>query len=141
MLSFGDIVSGGFLLSFFRRAALATILLVPGPALAEGLILVSDPLACGLTEGSREVSVFKIVDAGHLVLQEHGIDGFEYTCEFERPIAFDWADFKIDSRSGYCNEPGFLEPGVFAMMFTEPGEIIVHATVWDEPIPFRACPR
>lgn len=65
----------------------------------------------------------------------------EYYCEFPA-LDIDWSGDLVETRVGYCSEPGVLTPEiwVFQASHYEPGIVNVWWQGGDEPTRFVACP-
>ncbi|MDF0602217.1 hypothetical protein P1J78_15865 [Psychromarinibacter sp. C21-152] len=76
-----------------------------------------------------------------MVLTDSTMEEIEYFCEFDPPVAFDWSGDRIETRLGYCNEPGIIIPEVFSFEYSqyEPGVVRVWTRGRDEPTVFTAC--
>ena len=100
-------------------------------------VLVSNPVMCGMIQRGEDVQ-----ETG-MVLKSTGMYEIEYYCEFDRQISFDWSRDIIESVVGYCAEPGFISPTVFAVQMSQydPGIVTVWTQGSDEPSRFEACPK
>jgi hypothetical protein len=110
-----------------------------GICLATGVtaqdVLVSNPVMCGMIQRGEDVR-----ETG-MVLESTGMYEIEYFCEFDREISFDWSRDSTKAVVGYCAEPGFISPTVFAVQMNpyEPGIVQVWTQGRDEPTRFEAC--
>ena len=66
----------------------------------------------------------------------------EYYCEFSDAVDLHWDEDRTVTRAGYCSEPGFILPTVFALQMNpyEPGIVRVWQQGGEEPVEFRQCP-
>ena len=125
--------------TFARAAALLGATFLATPILAEAPIFVDDPAACDITGPTRDERVFNITDTGVMVLEEAGMYAIEYGCEFAPAVPLDAPLGDVQTRVGYCSEPGFIDPGVFTFAAHEPGRITVYSSLWDTPSTFAPC--
>ncbi len=75
-------------------------------------------------------------------LTNTGFHTIEYHCEWEPAMALSLGQDSTQSRAGYCEEPGFLEPSLFVLRtFTfEPDVAYLYQSGSDTPTEFRPCP-
>lgn len=117
------------------RAGAGAALLFAGSALPlaaqdDFVMYLDRPEACDLTQDrDYEVRPFDAIHEGEAtVLSVFGMEALEYSCEFAEEIVFDWSESTIQTRVGYCAEPGdYVYPKVFAigMSSSEPDVVLV----------------
>lgn len=100
-------------------------------------VLVTNPVMCGMIQRGEDVQ-----ETG-MVLKSTGMYEIEYFCEFDRQISFDWSRDITEAVVGYCAEPGFISPTVFALQMSQydPGIVNVWTQGRDEPTRFEACTK
>ena len=112
--------------------AFAVFLSIVAPAQAERL--VSNPDMCAFSDpmDAQEVG---------MTLTSSDMFEIEYLCEFSKPIALHWDEERIETRVGFCSEPGHVSPEVWAFQFSpfEPGKVTVWWQGGDEPTIFQSC--
>ena len=81
-------------------------------------MLVTNPEICALAPDAYFGELGMKLTAGSM-------EEIEYFCEFDPPVVFDWTGDHTLARVGYCSEPGFISPEVFAFQFGafEPGVV------------------
>jgi hypothetical protein len=114
----------------FLIAALAT--LATG---AQAERLVTNPQMCAFDDPMDAQEMGMTLDASSFW-------EIEYFCAFEPPIALDWGQERMQSRVGYCSEPGLVTPGVFTFQTSsyEPGTVHLWQQGVEQPTTFQACP-
>jgi hypothetical protein len=119
-------------------AVLFTLFAVP----ASAQVMVNGPQGCALVAGLTGDAVFQAIDEEHMVFDFYGLNAIEYHCAFEPAFDLYWEDGGIQTRIGYCMEPGpFITPGVFTLMDRGDGTAQLDATFSDEPILLDICAR
>lgn len=96
--------------------------------------LVTDPQICamGPDEYKGEVG---------MVLTDTSMEVIEFYCTWAEPLTFDWSGDEMQTRIGYCSEPGFVTPQVWTFQYgsQEPGVVRVWWQDASEPTLFTAC--
>ena len=116
---------------------LAIMLALPAaPGLAEEPpVLVTDPAMCEPISNGEDVQ-----EMGMILVAE-GMYEIEYHCEFAEPLDIYWHEERTIVRAGYCAEPGFIHPTVFAIQMSdyEPGVVRIWEQGSEEPTVFHRC--
>jgi len=113
-----------------------TLMAATAAVAQETPVLVSDPAMCPLIAAGQDVQ-----EMG-MILDANGMYEIEFYCEFQPPIDIYWHEERTDTRVGYCAEPGFINPTVFAFQMSdyEPGLVRVWEQGGEGPTEFHACP-
>ncbi len=132
------------------RSALAAAVLLAGiaPGLAQAeTYLVSDTTGCEAADPVSDSYLTELMGDDRTVLHASGMFAIEWTCEFAEPIDLQWEDGELQTRAGFCMEPGpYIYPTVFVVgLFAgEPD----RAYVWEqgaepagEATQFFLCPE
>lgn len=130
-----------------NRLIAAVLCLAPAVLAAQGTpIHVSDPDACAYTvDVDPELGPYRVItEGGASVLYPWGLEGVEYSCEWETEIelgATD-ADTLRQIRPGYCVAAEHVTPTVFVIeSYAElPGRVRIWQQGADMPEDFFACP-
>jgi len=114
------------------RLSLIALSLLAVPAHAERL--VTNPEMCAFADPMDTQEMGMTLDATSFW-------EIEYFCEFEPPIVLDWSTERMQTRVGYCSEPGLITPGVYTFQSSpyEPGVVMLHEREADVPTEFRTC--
>ena len=107
---------------------------------ASAQVMVNGPLGCALVAGLSDGGVFHAIDEEHMVFDFAVLEAIEYHCAFEPAFDFGGEEGEIQTRIGYCMEPGpFVTPGVFTLMVRGDGMAQLDASFSDEPILLDIC--
>ena len=114
------------------------LILLAAPAVAQDdfVMYLDTPEACAVTQDMdvEERPMAAMHDGGAMVLRAWGMDAIEYYCEFETEIEFDFAETSLQTRAGFCAEPGeYIYPQVFVIGMSEGNPDQVH--VWSSENP------
>ena len=135
MLGFVEVFRRGY---FMIRTFAAVFLLSTAPAAAQ--LMVSGPLGCGLVAGLADGAVFQALDEEHMIFDFAVLEAIEYHCAFEPAFDPSLEDGEIQTRIGYCMEPGpFITPGVFTLLDRGDGTAQLDSSDWDDPILLDIC--
>jgi len=102
------------------------------PLLAE-LDFVTDPAVCDLELFERQERAMTFDGSDFWEI--------EYHCEVEPITPPDWTSDQTQIRAGYCEEPGYLYPGVFVFRSHpgEPGKLYVYQDESGEAVIYHSC--
>ncbi len=107
---------------------------------ASAQVMVNGPLGCSLVAGLSDGGVFHAIDDEHMVFDFSVLEAIEYHCAFEPAFDPYLEDGAVQTRIGYCMEPGpFITPGVFTLMVRGDGMAQLDASFSDEPILLDIC--
>ncbi len=116
------------------------VMLAAAPATAQ--VMVNGPLGCGLVAGLAGDAVYQAIDEEHMVFDFYGIEAIEYHCAFEPAFDIYWEVGEIQTRIGYCMEPGpYITPGVFTLMDRGDGRMQFDSSLSEDPILLDICAR
>ncbi len=105
-------------------------------------VMVDGPRGCGLVAGLSDGAIFHALDEDHMIFDFWSLEAIEYHCAFEPAFDPYLEDGEIQTRIGYCMEPGpFIIPGVFTLMDRGDGMAQLDASFLDEPILLEICPQ
>lgn len=122
----------------FRQIALV-LSLAAAPATAQ--VMVNGPQGCALVAGQTDGGVFHVLDEEHMIFDFAVLEAIEYHCAFEPAFDMYLEDGEIQTRIGYCMEPGpYVTPGVFTLMDRGDGTAQLDMSFWEEPILLDICP-
>jgi parvulin-like peptidyl-prolyl isomerase len=108
------------------------------PAAAQ--VMVNGPQGCDLVTGLADGAVFHALDEEHMIFDFAVLEAIEYHCAFEPAFSPYLEDGEIQTRIGYCMEPGpFLTPGVFTLMDRGDGMAQLDSSFSDDPILLDIC--
>lgn len=128
--------------------ALLPALVLAAPVIAQDdfVMYLDTPEACDATQDmDYEERPFRAIhDGGAMLLSTYGMEAIEYNCEFETEIVFDFSETSLQTRAGYCAEPGdYIYPQVFVigMGAGEPDQVHVWSSTEPsgEAMIFTAC--
>ena len=97
-------------------------------------VIISNAEYCGNVDTGLQ--------AGELELTDTVAQGYEYYCKFDALDRFNWDEFSVQTRAGYCMEPGLLVPQVLAFVTDpeRPGIIrMIGADGEEQAIEFQVC--
>ncbi len=112
------------------------------PATAQ-VAYVHGPKGCDFIDEwvGEEETAFPIftIDEVHTVVMPDSLQAIEWFCGFEPRFDPYMETGEIQVRPGYCNEPGFIYPGVFTLM--EMGDQVqMNGSNWgDDPLILELC--
>ena len=122
------------------RIFAAIVCLTTAPATAQ--VMVNGPRGCALVAGLAGDAVYQAIDEEHMVFDFHGLEAIEYNCTFEPAFDPYFEEGEIQTRIGYCMEPGpVIDPGVFTLMDRGDGTMQLDASFSREPVLFEVCAR
>ena len=103
-------------------------------------VMVNGPQGCGLVSGLTGEAIYQAIDDSHMVFDFFGLEAIEYHCAFEPAFDPYLDDGEIQTRIGYCMEPGpYVTPGVFTLMDRGDGTAQLDASFWEDPILLDIC--
>lgn len=118
---------------------LASLLLLTAPP-ALGQVMVNGPQGCALVAGLDSDAVFQAIDEDHMVFHFHGLEAIEYRCAFEPAFDPYWEEGEVQTRIGYCMEPGpYVTPGVFTLMDRGDGTMQLDMSFAQDPVVLDIC--
>ena len=125
-----------------RLLPLVFIATLPSAAALAGgpAFWVTDTAICDALRSGTGSEV-AIGDLDVLTLDATGYTGMEFRCTFEPPLDFNARDESVSTHLGYCEEPGFIAPQLFAFRIERQGS--PRVTLYDggdTPTVFFACP-
>jgi hypothetical protein len=115
-----------------RLISLATLCLLP--TVASAFDFVTDPAMCDMEPMARN-------EAG-MTFDGKSFWTIEYHCELTDALPLpDWTTYGATARVGYCEEPGFITPQIFAFHWTDfdPRQLRVVEGPQGEPVTYHLC--
>lgn len=122
-------------------ARLAAMLLLATALPAAADVMVTGPKACALLAEAEPGNPFSAIDDEHMVFDLEVIETIEYHCAFTPAFAPPGDLTELQTRVGYCMEPGpLVMPGVFTLFDRGDGTAQLDGSDWDEPLILSICP-